>query len=205
MERFHLSNEFNFCFVFRYINCPIPGCTKGFTVKHHLTKHLQTVHTNKTNDKRSVIVKHNCYFDNCEAFFETAEELNNHLAGSHGLSILRSPGKRSRMELLFADHLKNQMLPPNNLYQHHMKTENPIIGNGERDTDRSANGITNNISPPNPQEQQQQAEQQQQQQSKPDESLKCHDCNVYYNSERDLRVHIFYKHPQKVNDHIRQQ
>lgn len=98
----------------RYHQCS--ECSKGFTMKHQLTKHMQLEHasseaTRRLNTKRSQTAagKHNCYFDNCDAFFETAELLNQHLTSVHGLALVKhaNGGKRNKMEIMFTEQLKN--------------------------------------------------------------------------------------------------
>lgn len=98
----------------RYHQCP--ECPKGFTMKNQLTKHLQLEHasseaTRRLNTKKSqsAVGKHNCYFDNCDAFFNTAELLNQHLNSVHGLALVKNnSGKRNKtMEIMFSEQLKN--------------------------------------------------------------------------------------------------
>lgn len=101
------------------MTCPIPNCNKGFTIKHQLTKHLQTAHANQqdvVSSPRRLAVKrvlgapgkHNCYFESCDAYFDSPEELNDHLTQTHGLSIVKNAGKRSKMDVMFSEQLKNQ-------------------------------------------------------------------------------------------------
>lgn len=79
----------------RYHQCP--ECSKGFTLKNQLNKHIQLEHASSEaarllNKKRTSTIagKHNCYFDNCDAFFETADLLNTHLNNVHGLALIKS-------------------------------------------------------------------------------------------------------------------
>lgn len=52
--------------------------------------------------------KHNCYFESCDAHFDTSDLLNEHLTSNHGLSIVKNAGKRSKMDVMFCEQLKNQ-------------------------------------------------------------------------------------------------
>lgn len=106
-------------YYFRYITCSIPNCNKGFTTKHQLTKHLKIVHSNKDSPiapprriavKRELGGKHNCYFESCDAHFETSELLNEHLTATHGLSIVKNAGKRTKMDVMFSEQLKSQKM-----------------------------------------------------------------------------------------------
>lgn len=105
----------------RYITCSIPNCNKGFTTKQQLTKHLKVAHPNKdssTAPPRRIAVKrelgapgrNNCYFESCDARFETSDLLNEHLMNTHGLSIVKNAGKRTKMDVMFSEQLKNQKL-----------------------------------------------------------------------------------------------
>lgn len=100
---------------------PCPECPKGFTLKHQLSKHLQMEHASseaarRLNSKRGPDVaagKHNCYFDNCEAFFETADELNLHLTSLHGINMSSNnksgSSKRSRASAAAADTVSQSL------------------------------------------------------------------------------------------------
>lgn len=101
----------------RYITCSIPSCNKGFTTKHQLTKHLKNAHPNKDAStapprriavKRELGGKHNCYFESCDAHFDTSDLLNEHLTSTHGLSIVKNAGKRTKMDVMFSEQLKSQ-------------------------------------------------------------------------------------------------
>lgn len=79
----------------RYHQCP--ECSKGFTLKNQLNKHIQLEHASSEaarllNKKRTSTVagKFNCYFDNCDAFFDTNDLLNTHLNNVHGLALIKS-------------------------------------------------------------------------------------------------------------------
>ncbi|XP_037030970.1 transcription factor IIIA-like [Bradysia coprophila] len=109
----------------RYITCSIPNCNKGFTTKHQLTKHLKNAHPNKdssTAPPRRIAVKrelsapgkHNCYFESCDAHFETSDLLNEHLTTTHGLSIVKNAGKRTKMDVMFSEQLSRQKMDMNN-------------------------------------------------------------------------------------------
>lgn len=124
---FHLiSGRFWFSFYCnRYITCSIPNCNKGFTTKHQLTKHLKNAHPNKdssTAPPRRIAVKrelsapgkHNCYFESCDAHFETSDLLNEHLTTTHGLSIVKNAGKRTKMDVMFSEQLNKQKMDMNN-------------------------------------------------------------------------------------------
>lgn len=226
---------------YSYLTCPIPGCTKGFTIKHQLTKHLQTAHAN-THDAavaaaapRRIAVKrimtaqgkHNCYFESCDAYFDTSDQLNDHLTGTHGLSVVRNAGKRSKMELMFHEQLKNQQnataaavasITGEYIDQRSVvaggsaaiadkvaqqQQHNNVLNNEKQRTSNAMTTAISNIS--------KDTEQQQQQQhsvgavitvANAPNNLKCHLCNIFYNNERDLKVHNFYKHPQMDQQHV---
>lgn len=79
----------------RYHQCP--ECSKGFTLKNQLNKHIQLEHASSEvarllNKKRTSTIagKFNCYFDNCDAFFDTNDLLNTHLNNIHGLALIKS-------------------------------------------------------------------------------------------------------------------
>lgn len=113
----------------RYHQCP--ECSKGFTLKNQLNKHIQLEHASSEtarllNKKRTSTVagKFNCYFDNCDAYFDTNELLNTHLNNVHGLALIksqnagtantggtggggRSKKKEREMQIMFTEQLKN--------------------------------------------------------------------------------------------------
>lgn len=205
-----------------------------------MTKHLQTAHAN-THDAaiaaaapRRIAVKrimtaqgkHNCYFESCDAYFDTSEQLNDHLTGTHGLSVVRNAGKRIKMELMFHEQLKNQQNATAaavasitgeyvdqrsvvagrsaaiadkaaQQQQHHnnvlnnekQRTSNAMtttaISNISKDTVQQQHSVGAVISAANA-----------------PNNLKCHLCNIFYNNERDLKVHNFYKHPQMDQQHV---
>lgn len=60
--------------------------------------------------KRDLGGKHNCYFESCDAHFETSDFLNEHLTSTHGLSIVKNAGKRTKMDVMFSEQLKNQKM-----------------------------------------------------------------------------------------------
>lgn len=199
---------FTFIFVFRYMACPMPNCNKGFTIKHHLTKHLRNAHANKQSSpispprrisgKRAISAtgKYTCYFDSCDAYFDTSDLLNDHLAITHGLSIVKNAGKLSKMEVIFSDQIKsqkdehdhaannNQMVQQQQQHQQQHQMQQQQISNNHMVASiisSHGNDRLNGL-------------------SKPSEELtvrmfKCHMCNILYENERDFKVHSFYKHP----------
>ncbi|GAB0088729.1 zinc finger protein 391 isoform X1 [Sergentomyia squamirostris] len=80
----------------RFLACPVEGCTEGFTVKHQLTRHMQSHHSIASQSKRLSVKrlaasgKYNCYFESCEECYGDAESLNEHLRSVHGLSIVKN-------------------------------------------------------------------------------------------------------------------
>lgn len=130
LDGYRRAHEYSSYFVFcsslfrRYITCSIPNCNKGFTTKHQLTKHIKNAHPNKessTAPPRRIAVKrelgapgkHNCYFESCDAHFETSDSLNEHLTSTHGLSVVKNAGKRTKMDVMFSEQLKNQKMDMN--------------------------------------------------------------------------------------------
>lgn len=128
----------------RYLTCPVTGCNEGFTIKTQLTKHMQMHHANSSNQqnlpkrlavKRQVTPgKHNCYFESCDDAFDEAEQLNEHLRTTHGLSIVKNAGKKTKMDIMLIEQLKNAR-------ENHMVDAN-ALGN------TFANFITNGFSFP---------------------------------------------------------
>lgn len=54
--------------------------------------------------------KFNCYFESCDGSFTELDTLNSHLRGVHGLSIVKNAGKRSKMDLMFLEQMKQQRM-----------------------------------------------------------------------------------------------
>uniref|UniRef100_A0A182VWR1 C2H2-type domain-containing protein n=2 Tax=Cellia TaxID=44534 RepID=A0A182VWR1_9DIPT len=77
----------------RYLTCPVISCSEGFTMKNHLTKHMQMHHPAVDLKKLGAqpggnkAPKHFCHYHNCNDSFETADGLSNHLRVAHGLPI----------------------------------------------------------------------------------------------------------------------
>ena len=62
-----------------------------------------------TNYERSAACgKFKCYFESCDGSFSDVDTLNEHLRGVHGLSILKNAGKRSKMDLMLLEQIKQQ-------------------------------------------------------------------------------------------------
>ncbi|XP_055715266.1 zinc finger protein 583 isoform X3 [Phlebotomus papatasi] len=105
----------------RYITCPVEGCSEGFTVKHHLTRHMQSHHSMTNHPKRISVKrlkmssycrsaasgKYNCYFESCEESFGDSDSLNEHLRSVHGLSIVKNATKRTKVDVSLLEHMKN--------------------------------------------------------------------------------------------------
>uniref|UniRef100_A0A182VJ65 C2H2-type domain-containing protein n=1 Tax=Anopheles merus TaxID=30066 RepID=A0A182VJ65_ANOME len=77
----------------RYLTCPVISCSEGFTMKNHLTKHMQMHHPAVDLKKLGALPdgnkapKHFCHYHNCNDSFDTADGLSNHLRMAHGLPI----------------------------------------------------------------------------------------------------------------------
>ncbi|XP_053669052.1 zinc finger protein 595 [Anopheles marshallii] len=77
----------------RYLTCPVISCSEGFTMKNHLTKHMQMHHPAVDLKKLGAqpggnkAPKHFCHYHNCNDSFDTADGLSNHLRIAHGLPI----------------------------------------------------------------------------------------------------------------------
>uniref|UniRef100_A0A182QGF6 C2H2-type domain-containing protein n=1 Tax=Anopheles farauti TaxID=69004 RepID=A0A182QGF6_9DIPT len=77
----------------RYLTCPVISCGEGFTMKNHLTKHMQMHHPAVDLKKLGAqpggnkTPKHFCHYHNCNESFDTADGLSNHLRDAHGLPI----------------------------------------------------------------------------------------------------------------------
>uniref|UniRef100_A0AAG5D5X0 C2H2-type domain-containing protein n=1 Tax=Anopheles atroparvus TaxID=41427 RepID=A0AAG5D5X0_ANOAO len=77
----------------RYLTCPVISCGEGFTMKNHLTKHMQMHHPAVDLKKLGAeggtdkTPKHYCHYHNCNDSFDTADGLSNHLRVAHGLPI----------------------------------------------------------------------------------------------------------------------
>ncbi|XP_055541782.1 zinc finger protein 484 isoform X5 [Wyeomyia smithii] len=82
----------------QYLTCPVLGCNEGFTMKNHLTKHMQMRHPaidlKKGSSSTGAILdtakrppKHCCHYFNCNESFDTSDGLSNHLRTVHGLPI----------------------------------------------------------------------------------------------------------------------
>ncbi|XP_059611529.1 zinc finger protein 883-like isoform X2 [Phlebotomus argentipes] len=98
----------------RYLACPVDGCSEGFTVKHHLTRHMQAHHSMAHQPKRISVKrsaasgKHSCYFESCDESFGDSDTLNEHLRSVHGLSIVKNAVKRSKMDLMLLEQMKSK-------------------------------------------------------------------------------------------------
>ncbi|XP_058130436.1 zinc finger protein 271 isoform X2 [Anopheles coustani] len=77
----------------RYLTCPVISCGEGFTMKNHLTKHMQMHHPAVDLKKLGAeggtdkTPKHYCHYHNCNDSFDSADGLSNHLRVAHGLPI----------------------------------------------------------------------------------------------------------------------
>ncbi|XP_052565291.1 zinc finger protein 84 isoform X5 [Culex pipiens pallens] len=91
----------------RFLTCPVLGCNEGFTMKNHLTKHMQMRHP-AIDLKKSAPTpggggvsarppRHCCHYFSCSESFETSEGLSNHLRTGHGLPIA-SPEEKKQMQ-----------------------------------------------------------------------------------------------------------
>ncbi|EDS34022.1 zinc finger protein [Culex quinquefasciatus] len=91
----------------RFLTCPVLGCNEGFTMKNHLTKHMQMRHP-AIDLKKSAPTpggggvstrppRHCCHYFSCNESFETSEGLSNHLRTGHGLPIA-SPEEKKQMQ-----------------------------------------------------------------------------------------------------------
>lgn len=58
--------------------------------------------------RSAVSGKYNCYFESCDGSFSDVDTLNSHLRGVHGLSIVKNAGKRSKMDLMLQEQMKQQ-------------------------------------------------------------------------------------------------
>lgn len=73
--------------------------------------------------------KFNCYFESCDGSFTELDTLNSHLRVVHGLSIVKNAGKRSKMDLMFLEQMKQQRMveqgesTPNNTVTTHTQEE----------------------------------------------------------------------------------
>ncbi|XP_065095547.1 gastrula zinc finger protein XlCGF57.1 isoform X1 [Ochlerotatus camptorhynchus] len=85
----------------RYLTCPVLGCSEGFTMKNHLTKHMQMRHPAIDLKKGPITAgavarspKHCCHYFNCNESFDSSEGLSNHLRTTHGLPIPMQEDKK---------------------------------------------------------------------------------------------------------------
>ncbi|XP_062716687.1 zinc finger protein 629 isoform X4 [Aedes albopictus] len=85
----------------RYLTCPVLGCNEGFTMKNHLTKHMQMRHPAIDLKKGPITAgavtrspKHCCHYFNCSESFDTSDELSDHLRSAHGLPIPSQDDKK---------------------------------------------------------------------------------------------------------------
>lgn len=215
MQR-HIDGRFHQC----------PECQKGFTLKNQLNKHIQLEHASSEaarllNKKRAQTAtgKHNCYFDNCDAFFDTADALNQHLSTVHGLALIKNIGssKKNKMEIMFTEQVKNIKDEPQQVpislplgISLPLPPFNPLNGHS------SLHSHHQQLMPQQMNVVLQQAHQQVQQhlsqhqqhhndahahainniskENIKETKYKCHDCNIIYPNETDYRVHMYYKH-----------
>lgn len=215
----------------RYHQCS--ECAKGFTLKNQLNKHIQLEHASSEaarllNKKRAQTAtgKHNCYFDNCDVFFDTADLLNQHLTNVHGLALVKNAtggGKRNKMEIMFTEQLKNlkeEQIPislPLGISLPSLPSFNPLNGQSSLHTQHQQMVMPQqmNVVLQQAHQQVQQMAQQQQlhhhnnthvhainnisKENIKDNKNKCHECNIIYSNETDYRVHMYYKHFQNAN------
>ncbi|XP_050083788.1 zinc finger protein 883 isoform X1 [Anopheles aquasalis] len=77
----------------RFLTCPVISCGEGFTMKNHLTKHMQMHHPAVDLKKlagqpgANKAPKHFCHYHDCNESFDTADGLSNHLRIAHGLPV----------------------------------------------------------------------------------------------------------------------
>lgn len=216
----------------RYHQCS--ECGKGFTLKNQLNKHIQLEHASTEaarllNKKRTsnVAGKHNCYFDNCDAYFDSAELLNQHLTSIHGLALVKShhqghsgsgnhsggggSKKQHKMEIMFTDqlkHLKNDEIPislPIGISLPSLQSFNASNMQGLQHQQMIVTQPMNVVIQQAQQHAQQIAHHHNAQAihiSKDhikDIKNKCHECNIIYANDTDFRVHMYYKHFQNAN------
>ncbi|XP_058448041.1 zinc finger protein Xfin isoform X4 [Malaya genurostris] len=88
----------------RFLTCPVLGCNEGFTMKNHLTKHMQMRHPAIDLKKGSAVStveaakrppKHCCHYFNCNESFDTSDGLSQHLRAAHGLPIAMPEEKKA--------------------------------------------------------------------------------------------------------------
>ncbi|XP_058062467.1 zinc finger protein 883 [Anopheles bellator] len=106
----------------RYLTCPVISCGEGFTMKNHLTKHMQMHHPAVDLKKlggqagANKAPKHFCHYHNCNDSFETADGLSNHLRLAHGLPVgLPLPDDKKLIQ--HGLHGLNGIEPPQHLIQ----------------------------------------------------------------------------------------
>ncbi|XP_058826042.1 zinc finger protein 27 isoform X9 [Topomyia yanbarensis] len=87
----------------QFLTCPVLGCNEGFTMKNHLTKHMQMRHPAidlKKGSPASIVEaakrppKHCCHYFNCSESFDTSDGLSHHLRTVHGLPIAMPEEKK---------------------------------------------------------------------------------------------------------------
>lgn len=85
----------------QYLTCPVLGCNEGFTMKNHLTKHMQMRHPAIDLKKGPITAgavarspKHCCHYFNCNESFESSDGLSDHLRTAHGLPIPSQEDKK---------------------------------------------------------------------------------------------------------------
>lgn len=201
---------------------PCPECPKGFTLKHQLSKHLQMEHASseaarRLNSKRGPDVaagKHNCYLNDCEAFFETADELNAHLTTLHGISLNKtSSGKRVKTEPqpFNENNIKKEEQIPLSIslgLPLPLPPFNPLNGHGSIHVQHPQ--MSGPLAPDAHQHLSQHNQHHQLQQQAAAHAMnnlakhnefdikdfknKCHECNIVFPNETDFKVHMYYKH-----------
>lgn len=85
----------------QYLTCPVLGCNEGFTMKNHLTKHMQMRHPAIDLKKGPITAgavarspKHCCHYFNCNESFDSSDGLSDHLRTAHGLPIPSQEDKK---------------------------------------------------------------------------------------------------------------
>nr|XP_019540266.2 zinc finger protein 567 isoform X2 [Aedes albopictus] len=94
----------------RYLTCPVLGCNEGFTMKNHLTKHMQMRHPAIDLKKGPITAgavtrspKHCCHYFNCSESFDSSDELSDHLRSAHGLPIPSQDDKKQLQQQIVSN------------------------------------------------------------------------------------------------------
>ncbi|XP_055374824.1 zinc finger protein 184 isoform X3 [Condylostylus longicornis] len=198
-----------------YITCPVANCNQSFAVKQHLTKHLLTRHSHNElpPPKRSKKTLQNLVVQSGVQQHQSQQQALQGVVGHQIQTTMVTTGQRGRppkkkqpqqqnavnniiiqqdvklpnvtAASLQINHLQQQqqqaalVAAVQQQQQQQQQQQNGELTGGHIKTSNSENTTNNHQVDAN------------------NEDLKCNDCGLMFQTENELREHIFYKHPER--------